>query len=204
VPQRKLTKEFLINFESDVARAFNEGQIKAPVHLSSGGEEALIEIFSSVKEDDFVFTTWRSHYHALLKGVEPSVLMKEILDGRSIALNFPSKKLYSSAIAGSHIPVAVGLAYSIKLKKSDEKVWCFLGDMVSESGIAEVSFKFAERFKLPITFVIEDNNRSVCSDTRKVWNSVALNYQETKYSNVIFYSYQSVYPHAGAGVRVQF
>jgi pyruvate dehydrogenase E1 component alpha subunit len=174
------------------------------VHLSSGGEESLIEIFSNIKDDDFVFTTWRSHYHALLKGVEPSILMREILEGRSISLNFPDKRLYSSAIAGTHIPIAVGLAYSIRLKNRDERVWCFLGDMVSESGIAEVSFKFSERFKLPITFVIEDNNRSVCSDTRKVWNSLNLNHQEKKYSNVISYSYRSKYPHAGAGIRVQF
>ncbi len=193
-----------MNFESDVAREFNAGKIKAPVHLSSGGEESLIEIFSNIKDNDFVFTTWRSHYHALLKGVEPSILMREILEGRSISLNFPDKRLYSSAIAGTHIPIAVGLAYSIRLKNRDERVWCFLGDMVSESGIAEVSFKFSERFKLPITFVIEDNNRSVCSDTRKVWNSLNLNHQEKKYSNVISYSYRSKYPHAGAGIRVQF
>lgn len=202
--QNKITKEFLMNFESDVAREFNAGKIKAPVHLSSGGEESLIEIFSNIKDNDFVFTTWRSHYHALLKGVEPSILMREILEGRSISLNFPDKRLYSSAIAGTHIPIAVGLAYSIRLKNRDERVWCFLGDMVSESGIAEVSFKFSERFKLPITFVIEDNNRSVCSDTRKVWNSLNLNHQEKKYSNVISYSYRSKYPHAGAGIRVQF
>jgi TPP-dependent pyruvate/acetoin dehydrogenase alpha subunit len=204
VVQNKITKEFLMNFESDVAREFNAGKIKAPVHLSSGGEESLIEIFSNIKDNDFVFTTWRSHYHALLKGVEPSILMREILEGRSISLNFPDKRLYSSAIAGTHIPIAVGLAYSIRLKNRDERVWCFLGDMVSESGIAEVSFKFSERFKLPITFVIEDNNRSVCSDTRKVWNSLNLNHQEKKYSNVISYSYRSKYPHAGAGIRVQF
>ncbi len=202
--QNKLTKEFLINFESDVAKEFNAGKIKAPVHLSSGGEESLIQIFSNIKDDDFVFTTWRSHYHALLKGVEPSILMQEILEGRSISLNFPDKRIYSSAIAGTHIPIAVGLAYSIKLNSGDERVWCFLGDMVAESGIAEVSFKFSERFKLPITFVVEDNNRSVCSDTRKVWNSLNLNHQEKKYSNVISYSYRSKYPHAGAGIRVQF
>jgi TPP-dependent pyruvate/acetoin dehydrogenase alpha subunit len=204
VLQNKLTKEFLINFESEVAKEFNAGRIKAPVHLSSGGEESLIEIFSNIKDNDFVFTTWRSHYHALLKGVEPSILMREIIEGRSISLNFPDKRLYSSAIAGSHIPIAVGLAYSIKLKSGDDRVWCFLGDMVSESGIAEVSFKFSERFKLPITFVVEDNNRSVCSDTREVWNSIRLNHQEEKYSNVTSYSYQSKYPHAGAGIRVQF
>jgi pyruvate dehydrogenase E1 component alpha subunit len=130
--------------------------------------------------------------------------MREILEGRSISLNFPDKRFYSSAIAGTHIPIAVGLAYSIKLKSVDERVWCFLGDMVSESGIAEVSFKFSERFELPITFVIEDNNRSVCSDTRQVWNSLNLNHQKTQYGNVISYSYRSKYPHAGAGIRVQF
>jgi hypothetical protein len=89
-----LTSEDLINFEAKVAELFNESKIRAPIHLSSGGEEKLIEIFSSIDKDDFVFTTWRSHYHALLKGIPQEMLLDEILNGNSISLNFPEFNFY--------------------------------------------------------------------------------------------------------------
>jgi TPP-dependent pyruvate/acetoin dehydrogenase alpha subunit len=64
-----MTKEQLINFETDIADCFNNAIIKAPVHLYDGNEEQMIDIFKNVKSEDWVFCTWRSHYQCLLKGV---------------------------------------------------------------------------------------------------------------------------------------
>ena len=61
-----LTKEDLIKFEKQIVSLWEDGQIKAPVHLSHGNEDELIQIFSVISKDDYVFSTWRSHYHALL------------------------------------------------------------------------------------------------------------------------------------------
>jgi pyruvate dehydrogenase E1 component alpha subunit len=202
--RKLLTPNDLIAFETAIATEFNSSKIKAPVHLSNGGEVELIEIFSMVNSEDFVFSTWRSHYHALLKGVEEKEILREILNGRSITLNFPDHNFFSSAIAGTHLPVAVGTAYGIKMMGGLNRVWCFVGDMVSESGICHSAIKYAQNFDLPITFVVEDNNLSVCSDTRKVWNSNLLDYEQIPRSKVISYKYTSVYPHAGAGKRVEF
>jgi pyruvate dehydrogenase E1 component alpha subunit len=198
------TPHDLIAFETSIASEFNSSKIKAPVHLSNGGERDLIDIFTLVDSEDFVFSTWRSHYHALLKGVDEVEIINEIMNGRSITLNFPEHNFFSSAIAGTQLPVAVGTAYGIKMRGGSNKVWCFVGDMVSESGICHSAIKYAENFDLPITFVIEDNNLSVCSDTRKVWNSNLLDYERIFSSKVISYKYTSVYPHAGAGKRVEF
>ena len=194
----------LIEFEAEVANKFYQGEIKAPVHLSHGGEIELIDIFTSIEKKDFVFTTWRSHYHALLKGIPTKLIMDEIMAGNSISLNFPEFNFYSSAIAGTHIPVAVGVAYGLKMVNSSSKVWCFVGDMTAESGIANSSFKYAQNYDLPITFVVEDNNLSVCSDTRKIWNDTKLSHDHGLFSKVKSYKYSSKYPHAGAGIRVQF
>lgn len=199
-----ITKEFLIEFENHIADLFNSGKIKAPVHLSSGGEVELIDIFSRINPSDYVFSTWRSHYHALLKGIPPTRVLEKIISGNSISLNFPDYNFFSSAIVGTHVPVAVGVAYALKKNSSQSNVWCFMGDMASETGIAHTSIKYAARYQLPITFVIEDNNLSVCTDTRKVWNTSRLSYQDSNFTNILSYSYQSDYPHSGAGVRVQF
>lgn len=198
------TVEDLISYEEKIANLFNDGKIRAPVHLSHGSEYNLIEIFRTVKDEDWVFCSWRSHYQCLLKGVPEQQLTQAILDGRSIALCFPEKKVFSSAIVGGQIPIAVGVAMSLKMKKNDAKVWCFIGDMTSETGIAQTAIRYSNSNKLPITFVIEDNGTSVLTNTRETWGSSTLRYEELTFPNVISYKYKSKYPHAGAGKRVQF
>ena len=198
------TVESLKAYETKIADLFNNGAIRAPVHLSDGNEAPLIELFSKVQPEDWVFCSWRSHYHCLLKGVKPQTLESAILEGRSIALCFSDFNLYSSAIVGGQIPLAVGAALSIKLGDKKAHVWCFIGDMTSETGMAQTAIRYSEKHDLPITFVVEDNGISVLTETRKVWNSQTLRFEEMESSKVVSYQYQSTYPHAGAGVRVQF
>jgi TPP-dependent pyruvate/acetoin dehydrogenase alpha subunit len=198
------TVDKLKDFENFVADIFNKGEIKAPVHLSDGNEKELIEIFQAVGTNDWVFSSWRSHYHCLLKGVPPSELLEEIKIGRSISLGFPKYKVFSSAIVGGILPIATGVAKYIKIMGLSDQVWCFIGDMTSETGIAQTSIRYAETHDLPINFIIEDNGISVLTDTRTVWESHSLRFEERPSRKVKSYKYKSKFPHAGAGVRVQF
>ena len=194
----------LIKFENDIAAVFNSGKIRAPVHLYSGNEEVLIKFFKKIKKNDWVFCSWRSHYQCLLKGVPPKRLKKEILEGKSISLCFPEYRIYSSAIVGGTLPIAVGMAVSLKRKKSRNKVYCFMGEMTSETGIAHETIKYSRNKKLPIHFIVEDNRKSVCTDTRKTWSQGKLTYEKSSDKYVTYYKYSLKYPHAGAGKRVQF
>ena len=150
------------------------------------------------------FCSWRSHYQCLLKGVPPKILKKEIIDGKSISLCFPKYRIYSSAIVGGILPISVGVALSLKRNNSKSKVYCFMGDMTSETGIAHETIKYSINKKLPIHFIIEDNSKSVCTDTRKTWSLKNLTFEKTKNKFITFYKYKLKYPHAGAGKRVQF
>ena len=199
-----MTKQELIDFETRIADQFNAGKIRAPVHLYYGNEDEMINIFKDIRQQDLVFCSWRSHYQCLLKGVPVEEIEKEILEGRSISLCFPDYRIYSSAIVGGVLPIAVGTAMSIKKSKGDSKVYCFLGDMTSETGIAHESIKYSLQHDLPIKFIIEDNGKSVCTDTRQVWNDNRLIYESFNTDMIQYYQYQTKYPHAGAGVRVQF
>lgn len=199
-----MNEDFLKDFEEEVATHFNNGSIRGPIHLYSNNEKSLINIFQHIRDQDWVFCSWRSHYQCLLKGVDREELMASILDGKSISLNFPKHKVYSSAIVGGSSPWAVGVAISIKERGVDQHVFCFIGDMTSETGILQTCIAYSSTHDLPITFVIEDNNSSVMTNTRKVWNSDNLRYQQIPNKNVISYNYQSKWPHAGAGKRVQF
>ena len=197
------TKE-LIRFEEEIAELFNNAQIHAPVHLYYGNEEQIIEIFKKIRPQDWVFCSWRSHYQCLLKGVPRDKVKKEIIEGRSISLCFPDYHVYSSAIVGGCIPVAVGTAAAINRENDDSFVWCFMGEMTSETGIAYECIKYSRNHNLPIHFIVEDNTMSVCTDTRDVWNVEKLTFENNNDPFITYYRYETKYPHAGAGIRVQF
>ena len=197
------TKNELISFEEEIAECFNNSMIKSPIHLYYGNEDKMIEIFNDVDKDDWVFCTWRSHYQCLLKGVDRDIIKKDILDGKSITLCYPSHNIYSSAIVAGNIPIATGVALDIKRKGGSNKVWCFVGDMASETGTFFENWKYSVNHDLPITFIIENNHKSVCTDTLKTWGSEDLFFsKETR--KIIYYEYETKYPHAGAGKRIQF
>jgi pyruvate dehydrogenase E1 component alpha subunit len=199
-----LTKQELIDFEQDIAETFNSGLIKAPIHLYSGNEEQMIDIFKNIDETDWVFCSWRSHYQCLLKGVPKDILKQDIIDGKSITLCYPEFKIYSSAIVTGNIPIATGAAFDIKRKTKHNHVWCFVGDMTSETGTFYENHKYAVNHDLPITYIVEDNGKSVCSDTLAVWNIEELSYSKQDIPKVIYYKYETKYPHAGSGKRIQF
>ncbi len=199
-----LTKDELISFEEEIASVFNSGGIRAPVHLYNGNEEQIIDVFRKVRTQDWVFCSWRAHYQCLLKGVPRLLVREEILAGRSISLCFPEHRIFSSAIVGGVLPIAVGAAMSIKRRAEDATVFCFLGEMTSETGIAHESIKYSRNHRLPIHFIVEDNGKSVCTDTREVWNQQKLSFEAITDDYVTYYRYTTKYPHAGAGVRVQF
>jgi len=198
------TAEELIEFENEVAAAFNAGRIRAPVHLYSGNEAQMIEVFKDVRAQDWLFCSWRSHYQCLLKGVPREQVMAEIVAGRSISLCFPEHRIYSSAIVGGVLPIAVGAAMALQRSGEDARVHCFLGEMTAETGIAHESIKYSRNHGLPIRFIVEDNGKSVCTDTRQAWNQPVLSFEDQRDDYIHHYRYETRYPHAGAGKRVQF
>lgn len=200
-----MTAADLIAFEEDIATEFNAAKIRAPVHLYYGNEDAILRVFERVRPQDWVLCSWRSHYQCLLKGVPPARVKAEIMAGRSISLCFPEQRVVSSAIVGGVVPIATGIALGLKRSGEDARVWCFMGEMTAETGIAHESVKYARNHGLPVTWVIEDNGKSVCTDTKSAWRTTQHWWErETGAADVISYRYESKYPHAGAGQRVQF
>jgi TPP-dependent pyruvate/acetoin dehydrogenase alpha subunit len=196
IPQ---TIETLIDFENLIVKHWEDGKIRGPIHLSNGNEEQLIEIFKRIQTTDWVFSTWRSHYHCLLKGVCPVWTEEEILKGKSITLCNIDEKFYSSAIVGGTLSIALGVAIGVKEKGSDDKVWVFVGDMSFESGIFYEVHKYARNFDLPLYFVVEDNGVSTYTPTQATWNT-----KREIPEDVIHYTYKSKYPHYGSGKWVVF
>jgi pyruvate dehydrogenase E1 component alpha subunit len=223
------TKEQLIAFENRVKALWEAGELPYLIHLCGGNEDQLIEIFKDIQPGDWVFSGHRNHYHALLAGMSAANLEEKIRRGDSMfvysalkpgfkeAPNGCQVHFLTSAILASMTCIAAGVAWKIKEEgrmKNEEvkpRVWCFLGDGAEEQGHFYEAVLFAAGQDLPVTFIIEDNNRSV--DTNKADRRgaapIILDAEDGSdcihftwpVSHVRRYHYTPTYPHAGSGCQ---
>ena len=196
-----MDKETLIDTENRIRESFKQKRIRYMFHMCGGNEDSLIRIFNEIRPQDWVFSTHRSHYHALLKGMSPDELIERVELGESMHLYSKELKLFSSSIVGGALPIALGTALAIKRKGLDEKVWVFIGDMCACMGVFHECLLYAEGHELPITFVIEDNGYCINTNTFEAWGKVPCEWGS---SYVRCYGYKRVYPHAGSGDFVDF
>lgn len=204
-----MTASDLIAFERDIADEFNRGAIRAPVHLAGGNEQQLIDYFQQnydAARGDWIFSNWRSHYHCLLVGIPPSRLRADILAGRSITLTYPDHRIFSSAIVGGALPIALGVALAIKRQGGVGRVHAFCGDMTMHTGVFWECLNYTHGHRLPIHFICEDNGKSVMTPTEKVWGNNNLEVAVDSFYDeyVTSYVYELSWPHSGTGKHVIF
>lgn len=194
------TKHRLIAFESHVKELWEDGELPFLLHLCGGNEEQLIEIFREVKKGDWIFSTHRSHYHYLLAGGSEERLTQLIRHGRSMFVFDKEINFLTSSVLAGTCCIAAGVAFAIKEEgnERDNHVWCFLGDGAEEQGHFYEAVHFVAGNRLPCTFIIEDNDRSV--DTNKADRG---HYDISWPDCVRRYHYTPTYPHAGSGCKFQ-
>lgn len=188
-----MTKQELIDFESRIADLYRQGELPFLFHLSGGNEDQLIEIFKEIKEGDYVLSTHRNHYHALLHGIPPNELEEKIKNGRSMFVFDRKRNFFTSAIIGGTPAIAAGIALALKRKGSKQKVWCFVGDGIEDTGHLWEAARYVDGHDLPCTFVIEDNNRSVETSKQERWGRAT---DPIWQRCVRKYKYEITYPHA--------
>lgn len=202
------TEQKLNEFNDEIIKIYETGKIRAPIHLSGDNASYLIKVFSDYKitPRDYVLSTWRSHFHWLLSGRNPEELKKQIVEGHS--MHIYGDRFITSAIVGGISSIGVGIAMGLKMNKSKDRVFVLLGDMGALCGISNESIIYSCGQKLPIFFIIENNNLSVnakvqetlgCSNCSKVCDL----FNEKK-DCVIKYDYKRTWPHAGTGAYVMF
>lgn len=187
------TKQDLINFETNIVDLYKKGHLPFLFHLSGGNEDPLIDIFGDIAPDDYVISSHRNHYHALLHGLDPNELTNKILNGRSMFIYDRSKNFFTSAIIGGTPAIAAGIALALKRKGSTQKVWCFVGDGTADTGHLFEAARYVDGFELPCQFIIEDNNRSVEASGWDRWNLSRV----TQFPDCVSsYYYDITWPHA--------
>ena len=153
--------------EEKIASEYKKGYMKCPIHLYVGEEAVASAVITILKDEDYITTTHRSHGHYLAKGGDILLLLKELCGlGDSYSCGWGgSQHLFApdigimgtSAIVGSGISIATGMALGIKMKNLNSMSVCFFGDGATEEGYFYESLNFASLKNLPILYICENN-----------------------------------------------
>lgn len=198
------TKEQLIAFENRIKGLWEAGDLPFLLHLCGGNEDQLIEIFAGIQEGDWIFSSHRNHYHALLAGIEPAKLEALIRSGHSMFVFDRTRNFVTSSILAGTCGIAAGVAWQLKHSGSSNRVWCFLGDGASEEGHAYEAALFVDANDLPCHFILECNGYQVDTPlAERRGEHPHLQFPLGQFKCVSRYTYDRKYPHAGSGCKHQ-
>ncbi|MFG2456357.1 thiamine pyrophosphate-dependent dehydrogenase E1 component subunit alpha [Streptomyces sp. NPDC048523] len=146
---------------------FLQGLVKGTTHLAAGHEAIAVGASAALRDDDYVFATYRGHHHAMARGATPEECLAELMSratglckakGGSMHLTKAvTNMLGSYAIVGAHLPMAVGAAWSAKLRGTGQLAVAFFGDGATNIGAFHEALNLAAVWKLPVLFVCENN-----------------------------------------------
>jgi pyruvate dehydrogenase E1 component alpha subunit len=146
---------------------FLAGLVKGTTHLAAGHEAVAVGASAALRDDDYVFATYRGHHHAMARGASPEACLAELMSkatglckakGGSMHLTIAERNMLGSyAIVGSHLPMAVGAAWSASLRGTGQVAVAFFGDGATNIGAFHEALNLAAVWRLPVLFVCENN-----------------------------------------------
>ena len=158
---------FLRRFEERVNSLYRQGLVHGPVHLGLGQEAVAVGAAAVLSPGDCSLGTYRGHAHALARGAPPDAVLAELLGrqggicggkGGSMHITSVAHGYFGSyAIVGAHLPVACGLAWAAKIRRSGQVTVCFFGDGTTNIGAFHEAVNLAAVWRLPVVFVCENN-----------------------------------------------
>ena len=155
-------------FEEKAGQLYGLGLIGGFCHLYIGQEAVATGLQSALDgERDSVITGYRDHGHMLAYGLDPKIIMAELTGraagiskgkGGSMHMFSVEKKFYGGhGIVGAQVPLGTGLAFAHKYNDDGGVCLAYFGDGAANQGQVYEAFNMAELWKLPIIFVIENN-----------------------------------------------
>src|SRR4029079_19495265 len=170
---KKLYHDMLLirRFEERAGQLYGMGLIGGFCHLYIGQEAVVVGLMGAAQQGDQQVTSYRDHGHMLAQGIDPKAVMAE-LTGRSTGLSdgkggsmhmFSSeKKFYGGhGIVGAQVPIGTGLAFANKYRGNSAVCLTYFGDGAANQGQVYESFNMAELWKLPVVYVIENNQHAM-------------------------------------------
>src|SRR5215203_4741721 len=154
-------------FEEKAGQLYGMGLIGGFCHLYIGQEAVVVGMQMALKEGDEVITGYRDHGHMLACGMDPKGVMAELTGrqhgyskgkGGSMHMFSVEKGFFGGhGIVGAQVPLGTGLAFSNRYRGNDNVSLTYLGDGAANQGQVYESFNMAKLWKLPVVYVIENN-----------------------------------------------
>jgi TPP-dependent pyruvate/acetoin dehydrogenase alpha subunit len=153
-----------------------QSPIRGPLHLSTGQEAVAAGVCINLSPEDLLTSTHRGHGHTLAKGASMERTMAELF-GRATGFNrgkggsmhiadFSVGMLGANGVVADGMPIAVGAAHAIKIRREKRLVACFFGDGAINRGPFLEALNWAAIHALPVLFVCEDNRWSATTPTQ--------------------------------------
>ena len=171
-------------FEEKAGQLYGMGLIGGFCHLYIGQEAVVVGLEATAKEGDSRITTYRDHGHMLACGMNPDGVMAELTGreggysrgkGGSMHMFSKEKKFYGGhGIVGANVPLGAGVAFADKYKGNDNVTFTYFGDVAENQGQVYETFNMAALWKLPVIFVIENNQYAMGTSQQRSTSSAEI------------------------------
>ncbi len=169
--------QLIRRFEERAQEQYTKAKIGGYCHLNIGEEATVVGGILALKPNDWIFTSYREHGHAIARGVDPKTVMAELFGketgtshgrGGSMHLVDYSKRFMGGyGIVGGHLPLAVGGAWAVKYRKHDDVIFCMFGDGATNIGAFHESLNMAKVFDLPVVWFCVNNRYGMGTPVEK-------------------------------------
>ncbi len=158
-------------FEEKCGQLYGMGQIGGFCHLYIGQEAIIAGVDLAKDKEDSTITSYRDHGHIIVSGIDPKYVMAELTGrasgcskgkGGSMHMFNSQGKFYGGhGIVGAQVPIGTGLAFAEKYHGTNKICFTFLGDGAVNQGQVYEAFNMAALWKLPVIYIIENNEYSM-------------------------------------------
>ncbi len=167
-------------FEEKCAQLYLQQKFGGFLHLYIGQEAIVAGTMSACKPGDKHITAYRDHAHPIGLGMHPKYVMAELF-GKSTGCSkgkggsmhmFDSERNFigGHGIVGAQIPMGAGIAFAEKYKGTKNVTFCSMGDGAVRQGALHETFNMAMNWKLPVIFIIENNNYAMGTSVERTTN----------------------------------
>jgi pyruvate dehydrogenase E1 component alpha subunit len=167
-------------FEEKCGQLYIQQKFGGFCHLYIGQEAILAGMVSAMAKDDRVITAYRDHAHPIALGTDPKYVMAELYGkrtgtskgkGGSMHMFDKERNLFGGhGIVGAQIPLGAGIAFADKYRGEKHVTYTFMGDGAVRQGALHETFNMAMVWKLPVVFVIENNNYAMGTSVKRTSN----------------------------------
>ncbi|MFT4660916.1 MAG: pyruvate dehydrogenase E1 component alpha subunit [Patiriisocius sp.] len=167
-------------FEEKCGQLYIQQKFGGFCHLYIGQEAILAGMKTAMADEDRVITAYRDHAHPLVLGTPAKYVMAELYGkrtglskgkGGSMHMFDVDRGLFGGhGIVGAQIPMGAGMAFADKYKGNDNVTVTFFGDGAARQGALHETFNMAMTWKLPVIFVVENNQYAMGTSVERTSN----------------------------------